>query len=104
MTSGFVTGNSLETDFVDVSYDATSYDARPTEASALVGAADPGYLPADDITGTARTGDNVAGAYDLPAEGAPTPLCGTGWVMLLLFGSGLVVAGKRGLRRARHAQ
>jgi hypothetical protein len=89
LSDGYVVGNSLEADFVDVSYDATRRNARPTEISALAEAANPAYVPADDITGAARTGGAVAGAYDLPVEemaARAAPL------IVLLLGLGLIIA------------
>ncbi len=89
LTGGYVVGNSLEADFVDVSYDATRRNARPTEMSALVGVADPAYMPANDITGAARTGGAVAGAYDLPTEELAVPGAS---LIVLLFALGPVIA------------
>jgi len=64
---GFVTGFGLD-DFIDLAWDAESRDARPSETSALIGAAAPEDLPDEDLSGRARGGRAVAGCLDAPPE------------------------------------
>ncbi len=104
LTGGYIIGNSLETDFVDVSYDAASRDARPTETSALIAVAEPAYMPANDITGSVRTGGPVVGAYDLPAESLVIPVSSLGELAVLLLGFGVVAAGRTMREKRVHSR
>jgi hypothetical protein len=64
--SGGWTGGGGLSDFTEVSWDATDYDATPHPLGALVGAADPEYAEPEDFTGVVRTEPYEAGAVELP--------------------------------------
>ncbi len=63
VTGGYVPAHGLTEDFVGVAWDAGTRDAHPTAASALLDAADPTYLPGEDLAGATRS-ENTAGAYE----------------------------------------
>jgi hypothetical protein len=65
-SSGFLPGSGLALDFVDVTWNATQLDARPTPLGALIGTGDSIWAAPIDITGTPRVDPLEAGCYDGP--------------------------------------
>lgn len=59
---GCTRGNGAA-DFLDIAWDATQTDARPSPDSALRGAADGAYAPEVDLTGNRRTPPITTGCY-----------------------------------------
>ncbi len=59
---GSVAGTGL-TDFVDLAWDASPADARPSPTSRLREAADPAYAVLEDLAGERRTPPHTAGCY-----------------------------------------
>lgn len=59
------TGTGLS-DFVDLAWDASKLNARPSTASPLLGAGDLAHVTTSDLSGTARQTAVDAGCYDAP--------------------------------------
>ncbi len=64
-SSGFSPGVGLS-DFVDVAWNASSLDATPTAAGALIGRADPSWLVPSDLSGAALVPPYEPGCLDGP--------------------------------------
>ncbi len=62
-SSGWITGNGLG-DFEDLNWDGARRDATPANGSALLDAADPGYMVSDDLNGDPRQDPCDAGAVE----------------------------------------
>jgi hypothetical protein len=60
---GSIAGNGLG-DVVDVTWDGSRRDARPSPASALLGAADPAFAAEYDLQGKSRSIPHTAGCYE----------------------------------------
>ena len=63
--SGFSPGTGMA-DFVDLTFDGTHLQARPTQGGALIGSGDPTYGAQIDLTGTRRISALESGCYDAP--------------------------------------
>lgn len=63
ISSGTVAGQGLA-DFVNLTFDAAQRDAKPSDSSALLGAADEAHATEDDLEGSPRSAPIDAGSYE----------------------------------------
>ena len=65
LASGYTVGVGLS-DFVDVTWNATSRDVTPSVTSALLGAADAAFAEVEDTNCTVRQAPYDCGAVEVP--------------------------------------
>ncbi len=79
-SSGYSDGNGIASDLVNGHYNGVPpIDVFPAAGSALIGAANPAYVPGTDFNGTARNGALDVGAYKSSQGGNPGWSIATGF-------------------------